>query len=171
VVQIIPADSDAQYRQVRELFAELSAWDMSQVGEMGLDAQQVLDFYYASGEEELPGVYAPPEGRMILATYSGNAVGCAAFHRMTAEICEMKRMYVRPEFRKRRIGRKLTEILIIAAREAGYRVMRLETTTFMDKAIAMYSSFGFRLCPPYYVIPESFRSITVFMALDLPEVK
>jgi putative acetyltransferase len=99
--------------------------------------------------------------------YSGNAVGCAAFHRMTAEICEMKRMYVRPEFRKRRIGRKLPEILIIAAREAGYRVMRLETTAFMDKAIAMYSSFGFRPCPPYYVIPESFRSITVFMALDL----
>src|SRR5450755_3457949 len=100
MVQIVPADTEAQYRQVRELLAELSAWDMSQVGEMGLDAQQVLDFYYASGEEGLPGVYAPPEGRMILAAYSGNAVGCAAFHRMTAEICEMKRMYVRPEFRK-----------------------------------------------------------------------
>ena len=171
MVQIVPADTDAEYLQVRELFAELSAWDMAQVGEMGLDAQQVLDFYYASGEEELPGVYAPPEGRMILAAHSGRGVGCAAFHRMTAEICEMKRMYVRPEFRKRRIGRKLTEILIIAAREAGYRVMRLETTTFMDKAIAMYSTLGFRLCPPYYVIPESFRSITVFMALDLLEVK
>ena len=65
MIQIIPADTDAQYRQARELFAELSAWDMSQVGEMGLDAQLVLDFYYASGEEKLPGVYAPPEGRMI----------------------------------------------------------------------------------------------------------
>jgi hypothetical protein len=89
MVQIVPADTDAQYRQVRELLAELSAWDMSQVGDMGLDAQQVLDFHYASGEEELPGVYAPPEGRMILAAYSGNAVGCAAFHRRvtTADCC------------------------------------------------------------------------------------
>jgi putative acetyltransferase len=99
MVQIVPADSDAQYHQVRGLCAELSAWDMSQVGKMGLDAQQVLDFYYASGEEELPGADAPPEGRMLLATYSDKAVGCAALHRMTADICEMKRMYVRPEFR------------------------------------------------------------------------
>lgn len=68
----------------------------------------------------------------------------------------MKRMYVRPEFRRMQIGRQLTDNLIVAAKEARYLVMRLETVTFMDKAIAMYSSFGFKSCPPHYVIPESF---------------
>jgi hypothetical protein len=61
----------------------------------------------------------------------------------------------------------LTETLIVAAEEAGYVIRRLETTTFMDKAIAVYSSFGFRTCAPYYVIPESFLRITVSMQLDL----
>ena len=160
-----------QYQQVRELLAEHIAWDTSQVSQLGLDGQEALDFYYASGEEALPGVYAPPEGRMFLATHSGKAAGCGAFHRMTQEACEMKRMYVRPEFRRMQIGRQLTETLIAAAKEAGYAVMRLETTTFMDKAIAMYSSLGFKTCPPYYVIPESFRPITMFMQLNLADAR
>jgi len=80
-------------------------------------------------------------------------------------------MYVRPEFRRLRIGRQLADALIDVAREAGYGVMRLETTTFMDKAITMYSSLGFHVCNPYYNIPESFRAITVFMQLELTAVK
>ena len=171
MLQIVPAESAAQYQQVRELSAELTEWDMSRVHQLGLDAQKVLDFYYSSGDEALPGEYAPPEGRMLLATYSQKAAGCAAFHRMTPEICEMKRMYVRPEFRRLRIGRQLAGALIEVAREAGYGVMRLETTTFMDKAIGLYSSLGFQTCGPYYQIPESFRAITVFMELDLAAVK
>jgi len=79
----------------------------------------------------------------------------------------MKHMYVLAEFRRMQIGRRLIEALIAAGRAAGYGVMRLETTTFMDKAIAMYSSLGFRTCAPYYVIPESFLPITIFMQLDL----
>jgi GNAT superfamily N-acetyltransferase len=167
MLKILPAESEMQYQQVRELLVEHIAWDTSQVSQLGLDGQEALDFYYASGEEALPGVYAPPEGRMLLATHSATAAGCGAFHRMTQEACEMKRMYVRPEFRRMQIGRQLTEALIVAAKEAGYVVMRLETVTFMDKAIAMYSSFGFKTCPPYYAIPESFRAITVFMQLNL----
>ena len=167
MIEILPAESEFQYQQVRELLAEHIAWDTSQVGQLGLDAQEALDFYYASGDEVLPGVYAPPEGAMFLATHTAKAAGCGAFHRMTQAACEMKRMYVRPEFRRMQIGRRLTETLIKAAKQAGYVVMRLETTTFMDKAIAMYSSLGFKACQPYYAIPDSFRSITVFMQLTL----
>ena len=171
MLQIIPAESELQYRKVRELLLELTEWDMSQVGRLGLDAQGVLDFYYASGDEALPGEYAPPNGRMLLAMYSDKPAGCAAFHRMTPDICEMKRMYVRPEFRRLRIGRQLAGTLIDVACEAGYGLMRFETTTFMDKAITLYSSLGFRICNPYYSIPESFRAITVFMELELTAVK
>jgi putative acetyltransferase len=171
MVQILPAESELQYRQVRELLAEHIAWDTSQVSHLGLDGQAALDFYYASGEEDLPGVYAPPEGGMFIATHSGKAAGCGAFHRMTPDACEMKRMYVRPEFRRMQIGRKLTDRLILAAKVAGYVVMRLETVTFMDKAIAMYTSLGFKTCPAYYAIPESFRAITIFMQLNLADAR
>jgi ribosomal protein S18 acetylase RimI-like enzyme len=170
MLKIRLAESEMQYQQVRELLVEHIAWDTAQVSQLGLDGQEALDFYYASGEEALPGVYAPPDGRMFLATLSEAAAGCGAFHRIDPESCEMKRMYVRPEFRRMQIGRRLTETLIVAAKEAGYVVMRLETTTFMGKAIAMYSSLGFQACQPYYVIPESFRSITVFMQLNLADV-
>jgi ribosomal protein S18 acetylase RimI-like enzyme len=167
MLQIVPAESETQYQQVRELLAKLTEWDTSQVGQLGLDAQKVLDFYYASGDQALPGEYVPPEGCMLLATYSAKVAGCVAFHRMTPDICEMKRMYVRPELRRLGIGRRLAEALIVVARKAGYGVMRLETTTFMDRAITMYSSLGFRTCKAYYPIPDSFRAITVFMELDL----
>jgi ribosomal protein S18 acetylase RimI-like enzyme len=104
---------------------------------------------------------------LLLATYLAKAAGCVAFHRIGPGICEMKRMYVRPEFRGLRIGRDLAETLIATARQAGYGVMRLETTTFMEGAQALYASLGFRTCEPYYVIPQNFRGITVFMELDL----
>lgn len=171
MLKILPAESETQYQQVRELFAELSAWDTSQVSRLGLDGQKALDFYYASGEEALPGAYALPKGRMLLATHSERPAGCAGFYGMNREICELKRMYVRPEFRRSKIGRQLTESLIAAAKEAGYSVMRLETVTFMDTAIAMYRSFGFKTRQPYYVIPESFRAITVFMELNLGDAR
>ena len=170
MLKIIPAESKLQYRQVRELFAELASWDTSQVSQLGLDGQKALDFYYASGEEALPGVYTPPNGRMFLATHSTKAAGCGGFHGMTKEVCEIKRMYVRPEFRRMHIGGKLMENLIVTAKDAGYLVMRLETVSFMDKAIAMYSSFGFKTCPAYYQIPLSFRAITVFMHLNLADL-
>jgi len=110
---------------VRELLAEHIAWDTSQVSQLGLDGQEALDFYYASGDVALPGAYAPPEGSMFLATQSGKAAGCGAFHGMSQAACEMRHMYVRPEFRRMQIGRRLTETLIRAAIEAGYVVMRL----------------------------------------------
>ena len=101
--------------------------------------------------------------------HDGMAAGCGGVRLFGTAYGEIKRMYVRPEFRRMQFERRLTETLIRAAKEAGYGVMRLETVTFMDKAIAMYSSFGFERCPPYYVIPESFRAITVFMQLNLAD--
>jgi ribosomal protein S18 acetylase RimI-like enzyme len=167
MLQIQPAVSEAHFRDVRGLLAEHIAWDTQQTTLLGFDKQEILDFYYASGEVEVPGAQAPPDGCLLLATYSGHAAGCVAFHRMTPDACEMKWMYVRPAYRSKRVGRQLTQALLTAARTAGYSRMRLETTTFMDKAIAMYSSLGFERCQPYYVIPEAFRPVTLFMELDL----
>ena len=167
MLEVVLAETEAQYRQVRKLLEEYIAWDAIQLAQLGLDAQEALDFYFASGKEDLPGVYASPDGRMLLASYSAQAVGCGAFHRITADACEMRRMYVRPEFRGKQIGRQLANELIVGAREAGYSIMRLETTTYLDKAIALYSALGFRACQPYCTIPEDFRKVIVCMELDL----
>jgi putative acetyltransferase len=167
MLEIVVAQTEAQYRQVRELLEEYIAWDATQLAQLGLDAQAALDFYFASGKEDLPGVYAPPDGRMFLASYSAETAGCAAFRRMTADTCEMKRMYVRPGFRGKQIGRRLADTLILTARETGYSIMLLETTTYLDKAIALYSALGFRACQPYCTTPEDFRKVIVCMELDL----
>jgi GNAT superfamily N-acetyltransferase len=119
MLEIVLAQTEVQYRQVRELLEEYIAWDATQLGQLGLDAQAALDFYFASGKEDLPGVYAPPDGRMLLASYSAQTAGCGAFHRMTADTCELRRMYVRPEFRGKQIGRQLANELLVGARELG----------------------------------------------------
>jgi GNAT superfamily N-acetyltransferase len=157
----------AHCQQVRELIAEYIAWDSERTRQLGLDVQEFLDFQYGQREEAIPGVYSPPDGCLLLATYSGQPAGCGAFRKISSEICEMKRLYVRPEYRGKQIGRQLATILITTAREVGYGVMRLETVRFMEGALTLYPTLGFRICEPYYVIPDSFRDITLFMELDL----
>ena len=169
MLEVFPAETDTHFQHVRELIAEYVAWDSSRTSELGLDVNELLAFQYRQGDESIPGDFTPPEGCLLLATHDGKVAGCGAVHKLTSDICEMKRVYVRPEFRGLGIGRQLASILIATAREAGYRLMRLETVTFMEGAISLYTSLGFHTCEAYYVIPESFRQITVFMELDLQE--
>lgn len=103
---------------------------------------------------ELPGTYAPPRGRLLLALDSEQSgeqyAGCVALHPLAEEICEMKRLYVRPEFRGRGVGQRLIAAIIDAGRELGYKSMRLDTVPgMMDSAIKMYRRIGFREILPY----------------------
>jgi len=163
---IQPADSDAQYQLVRELVAEHIAWDTAEAQHAGLGAQEVMNFHYA-GDMVFPGEFAPPAGCMLLATSAGFAAGCGGFRRLAADICELKLIFVRPEFRGHGVGRRIVVELLKLARRAGYAVARLEATTFMSSAVAMYESMGFERCLPYYEIPESFRPMTLFMEKHL----
>ena len=99
--------------------------------------------------ESLPGDYAPPRGRILLAYVGGRPAGCVALRPWDAERCEMKRMYVRPAFRGAGAGRALAEAVMAEARSVGYRWMRLDTVPGMDAAIALYRSLGFREIPAY----------------------
>ena len=169
MLEIFPAETKADYQHVRELIAEYIAWDSSRTSELGLDVNELLAFQYSQGSESIPGDYIPPEGCLLLATHDAKIAGCGAVHKLASDICEMKRVYVRPQFRGLGIGRQLASTLIATATEAGYRLMRLETVTFMEGAISLYTSLGFHTRDAYYVIPENFRQITVFMELDLQE--
>jgi putative acetyltransferase len=99
---------------------------------------------------DLPGGYAPPDGRLLLAKADNEWAGCVALHKLAPDICEMKRLYVRPQFRGNKIGKLLAEKVIAEARQIGYSKMRLDTVApVMKDAVRVYRSMGFHEIPPY----------------------
>lgn len=102
---------------------------------------------------ELPGAYAPPSGRLIVALVDGVVAGCGALRPLDPGVAELKRMWVRPVFRGRGLGRAIAEVLLRAADELGYRAVRLDTLGSMKEAQALYADLGFRKIPAYYANP------------------
>jgi putative acetyltransferase len=134
------AESEAQIAQARELFLEYAQ-------SLGFSlCFQNFDRELAS----LPGDYAPPTGRLLLAEYEAQFAGCVALHKIEDGICEMKRLYLRSQFRGKGLGRVLAERIITEARQIGYQRMRLDTVEpVMKDAVAMYRRFGFKEIAPY----------------------
>ena len=128
------AESPPQIEMARELFLEYGK-------SLG------FNLCFQSFEQELaglPGDYAPPEGVLLLAEYDGTLAGCVALHKLEAHVCEMKRLYLRPQFRGKGAGHVLAETVIWEARAIGYRRMRLDTVEpVMQDAVALYRHLGF----------------------------
>jgi len=155
-MRIESAESPQLIRMVRELFLEYSE-------SLGVD----LCFQgFAEELASLPGEYSRPEGRLLLMMDEQQAVGCLALRPIGHNVCEMKRLYLRPEYRGKGAGRTLIDTLIRAAREIGYERMRLDTLPSMTKAIAIYRSLGFKEIPPYRVNPVAGAS---FLELNLSD--
>jgi putative acetyltransferase len=130
----VHAESPRQIALARELFLEYGK-------SLG------FNLCFQSFDEELaglPGDYAPPDGRLLLAEYDGALAGCVALHKLEPHVCEMKRLYVRRQFRGKGVGLALAEAIIWEARAIGYRRMRLDTVEpVMQAAVAMYRRLGF----------------------------
>ena len=132
--------------------------DLHVIQELFLEYARSLDFdlCFQNFDEELrslPGRYAPPAGRLILCRLDGAPAGCVALKPLGSGICEMKRLFVRPEFRARRLGLQLAQHIIQEARQIGYQAMRLDTIASMERAISLYRSLGFKEIPAYYHNP------------------
>ena len=154
-MKLIQAESPGEITNARELFEEYAAGLGISLCFQNFDKELAL----------LPGDYVPPTGRLLLAMEADAALGCVALRKIADGICEMKRLYVRPEFRGTGLGRTLAETLIQTARDLDYDRMRLDTLPGkMDRAIAMYRSLGFKEIEPYYDNPVAGA---VFMELRL----
>ncbi|MFX0008285.1 MAG: GNAT family N-acetyltransferase [Promethearchaeota archaeon] len=115
-----------------------------------------IDLSFQDFKQELkwlPKPYCLPRGCLLLAYFDNKLAGCAALRKLENDICEMKRLYVRPEFRRKRIGLELSKSIITRAIEYGYRYMRLDTLPFMKEAINLYHSLGFKEIAPYCYNP------------------
>jgi ribosomal protein S18 acetylase RimI-like enzyme len=126
-----------------------------------------FDLDFQDFEEELsnlPGQYAPPEGRLLIAAYGDDPAGCIALRKLENRICEMKRLYVKPQFRGAGIGRALAEAIIEEAKEIGYHRMRLDTLPPMASARSLYTSLGFKKIGAYRYNPIQGAE---FMELEL----
>src|SRR5580700_9927075 len=141
---IFPAQTTAHVARARELFLEYA---------------QSLGFSlcFQNFDKELaglPGDYALPNGRLLLAEYEGKLAACVALHKLDSRICEMKRLYLRPAFRGKGLGRALAKRIITEGREMGYLRMRLDTVEpVMKDAVAMYRKLGFKEIAPYRANP------------------
>jgi ribosomal protein S18 acetylase RimI-like enzyme len=155
MIDVTQAETPEQIEEARRLFREYERW-------------LALDLCFQNFEEELknlPGNYAAPNGRLFLIRVNNAVAGCAALRKLEERICEMKRLFVRENFRGLNLGKILIEKLLTEARFIGYEKMRLDTLPEkMPRAVKLYQSVGFYKIAPYYENPHR---ETLFLELDL----
>lgn len=154
MLKIINAETKEEISLIRELFLEYAK-------------SLHFDLCFQSFDEELanlPGAYAPPSGVLFIAYWNNEAAGCIALRKLENKICEMKRLYVKKNFRGKNIGKVLTDELIAKAVQLGYEKMRLDTVPSMQTAQKLYRELGFYEIPPYRENPVEGA---ICMELDL----
>ena len=144
MLSIIQAETQEQVKDAKALFLEYAK-------SLNFDlCFQDFDKELAS----LPGDYTPPEGRLLIAMQNNQVAGCVALRKFEDNICEMKRLYVKPEFRGMKIGKLLAERILEEAKSIGYKKMYLDTVPSMKEAIQLYKNLGFNEINPYRYNPQ-----------------
>ncbi|HSP48489.1 MAG TPA: GNAT family N-acetyltransferase [Clostridiaceae bacterium] len=142
-VRFVKVDGKERLQDIRQLFREYAE-------------SLEIDLCFQNFEEELealPGKYAAPEGTMILALVDGESAGCIALRKSSEGIAEMKRLFVRDDYRGLHIGKRLVQLILMEAAKLGYSYIRLDTLSTMKEAVSLYQSFGFYEIEPYIYNP------------------
>lgn len=168
MAEILTPRTPEQLDHVRQLMRAFVAWHRRRHGE----DLALIDAYFdaAAFESELaalPGQYATPHGRLLLAMHEGRPAGCVALRRIDHEACEMKRMFVDEGLQGQGVGRALGLAIVDEARIAGYGTMYLDTSIRQHEAQTLYRRLGFLDIEPYYGVPQDLRDWLVFMKLSL----
>jgi putative acetyltransferase len=162
-IRIIQAVTLNEIEAVRLLFREYAAFLASNPARP-FAASDLASQNFDQELARLPGSYAPPDGRLLLALRGEQPAGCVALHRFGERACEMKRMWVRPEFRGCGLGRRLAEKIVAEAQVIGYERTLLDTLPSLENALGLYCALGFREVAPYRNAPDP---KSVFMELKL----
>lgn len=164
------ARSKDDYQQVAALMRAFIEWH----GIRHADDRHIVESYFdpqAFAEEldNLPGKFAEPRGRLLVAEEDGRIAGCVALRDLGDGACEMKRMFVYPEYHGRGVGHLLGSAIIGEAKAIGYHKMLLDTGPAQREAQALYRKLGFKDVEPYYELSAELRNWLVFMELELTE--
>lgn len=168
MLQIFQVETEKHKHHVRELFLEYFNWTNSVFTSeynISFDVNTFSEKYLDQLQE-----FMPPEGRLLLAQYKGKIAGCACLRKIAQATGEVKRMYVRPKFQRKGIGRSLLENIIYEAANIGYSKLLLDTAPFAKETLALYRSVGFQDTEPYLEkteIPSQYRVNWIFMELTL----
>lgn len=169
MTQISEAVTRDQLEAVRDLMRAFVDWQHQRHHQY----RALLDSYFDPVKFEaelskLPGEFAAPGGRLLLASIDGRVAGCIALRDLGDGVCEMKRLFIYPEFHGRGIGRLLAQRVIEDAADIGYRIIRLDTGPGQYEAQGLYKRLGFRFIEPYYELENDMRNWLVFMERALP---
>ena len=166
--EIINALTPEQLDEVRKLIREFLKWHLQRHTE---DTELIKEYFDEKDFEKelanLPGKYSRPGGSLLLASYNNKPAGCVALKKLDNESCEMKRMFVYPEFQEKGVGYALAKTIIDEAKLIGYKFIKLDTSFRQTEAQKLYQAFGFKEIEPYYNLPQRQRNWLVFMQLDL----
>src|SRR4030095_11403321 len=167
-IKILNATSEEHLTHVRNLITDFVKWHLQR----HLEDKELINEYFDSKafEEELaslPDKYAMPKGRLLLVLYNNQPAGCVALRRLDDRLCEMKRMFVYPQFQGKGIGYALAKAVIDEAKKIGYSSMKLDTSMRQVEAQNLYRGLGFKNTEAYYELPEKLKNWLVFMELKL----
>ena len=167
-IKIIDATAEEHLHHARNLIKAFVKWHLQRHLE---DIHFTNEYFDPKDLEKelasLPGKYSMPEGRLLLAFYNDQPAGCVALKRIADSSCEMKRMFVYPEFHGKGIGYALAKAIIDEAKKIGYSSMKLDTSIRQIEAQNLYQGFGFKNIEAYYELPERLKNWLVFMELKL----
>ena len=167
-IKILDATSEKYLDHVRNLIKAFLKWHLNRHLE---DIDLINEYFDPKDFEEelvsLPGKYSKPEGNLLLAFYNDQPAGCVALKKIDEHTCEMKRMFVYPEFHGKGIGYALAKAIIDEAKKIGYSSMKLDTSIRQIEAQKLYQGFGFKNIEAYYELPDKQKNWLVFMELRL----